>query len=192
MFEYETHRLEGADFDWYYVIGPRVNSEHVVIDSMARYVFGREGGGDLFSTWHGAAFITDSTRQQSGLWRDSSMWYPFSAYFDSAYLVDIFRAGFLDPWKWDDTDRQGKLIVQLIRTDYDTTMPAAVRYPSRGHAPIALGLSREQSMTVFDPLGRLVARQPGGMSAQLPKTCYVLRIAHGGHVLHVKEMALRR
>lgn len=188
MFESTTVKLGNSNFDWWYAIGPALSSGHVRIDS-SRYVIGREGDGDLFTTWYGTAYLTDSTRQQSGLWHVAYQYFPLVSYYDSTKLDYQLLAS----WKamdWNGDDRRGKYQLQLLKVDYDTTQ-APVRYRTHGRIPLALRGMTDGNVTVFDPLGRTVARLPKEMAAERATGCYILRIGRGEHVLHLRDMAVK-
>ncbi|MBD3243394.1 MAG: hypothetical protein GF331_22580 [Chitinivibrionales bacterium] len=185
MFDSATHPLLNSSFDWWYAIGPAVAGGHVRVDS-ARYVIGREGDGDLFSTWYGTAYLIDSTRSMSGLWGVAYEYFHVVSHFDSATLDNSLLAS----WRaeeWNGDSRRGKYILQLIKVDYDTTRPA-VRFRSHGRVPLALTGATGGNVTVFDPLGRVVATLPKGVAVPRSRGCYILRLQRGERALSVKDM----
>ncbi len=189
MFDSNTVKLGSSGFDWWYAIGPALSSGHVRIDS-ARYVVGREGEDDLFSTWYGTAYLIDSTRQQSGLWGVAYQYFPLVSYYDSAQLDQQLLEG----WRseaWNGDDRRGKYELQLLKVDYDT-IPAAVQFQARDRAPLALRQHIDGNVTVFDPLGRRLGRMPEAIAVERARGCYILRIGQGAQLLHLKDMRLAR
>lgn len=178
MFDSSAVKLGASGFDWWYAIGPDTANLHVVVNS-AQYVVGRRGDGDSFTTWYGSASLVDSTQQSSGLWQVAMSYFPWYAYYDSSALAN----NLLQTWRateWNDSNRRGKITLQLVKVTYDTTWDSSaviLREPIAAalHGILLVGDAR---VDVFDPLGRTVGRVPRGVEAVLPRAAglYIVQV----------------